>query len=222
MERNQRKRKKETAKELSIAKENELEWKPEHCAHLKGKVIKITNEQRNEKCHYERFKFRGGKYGLEDSVLLFPEDASKNPYVAIIKDIYVQGKEGYVKLEVQWFYHPEDVDKKYIRNWKSKDSRDIFYSFHRDEVSAESVKDDCSVYFVPENKQVPNHGFIVQRVYNTENKKMRKFTHHDFNEQQKQELDLLLEKTISRVGDLLDILMKKHTFIPRHMELVPE
>ncbi|CAH2060768.1 unnamed protein product [Thlaspi arvense] len=61
-----------------------------------------------------------------------------------------------------------------------KDSRDIFYSFHRDEVFAESVKDDCAVYFVLEKKQVPNHGFIVQRVYNTENKKLRKFTHHDF------------------------------------------
>ncbi|CAH2060766.1 unnamed protein product [Thlaspi arvense] len=179
MEMKHRKQKKENAEESSRIKENELQWGPEHSARPIGKVIKITNKQGNEKCHYERFKFRGRKYGLisfEGSVILFSEDASKKLYVAIIKDIYVQGKKGYVKLKVHWFYHLEDVDKKYVRNWKSKDSKDIFYRFHRDEVFAESVKDDSSVYFVPDNKQVPNHGFIVQRVYNTENKKLRKFT----------------------------------------------
>lgn len=73
------------------------------------------------------------------------------------QDIYIQEKEEYVKLEVQWLYRPEDVEKKYVGKWEPKDSRDLFfYSFHRDEVSAESVKHDCVVHFIQENKQIPN------------------------------------------------------------------
>lgn len=85
------------------------------------------------------------------------------------QDIYIQEKEEYVKLEVQWLYRPEDVEKKYVGKWEPKDSRDLFYSFHRDVVFAESVKHDCVVHFIQENKQIPNRrkhpGFIVQNVY---------------------------------------------------------
>ena len=57
-----------------------------------------------------------------------------------------------------------------VSNTKSKDARDLFYSFHYDEVFADSVKHSCIVHFVPENKQIPNRkeypGLIVQKVYN--------------------------------------------------------
>ncbi|CAA7028175.1 unnamed protein product [Microthlaspi erraticum] len=66
-----------------------------------------------------------------------------------------KGKEGYVKLVVQWFYRPEDVEEEYLGKWESKGARDLFYSFHRDEVFAESVKHNCIVHFVPDNKKVP-------------------------------------------------------------------
>ncbi|CAH2060920.1 unnamed protein product, partial [Thlaspi arvense] len=144
---------------------NELEWKPEHCAHLIGKVIKLTDEQGNKKCYYERFKFRGEKYGLEHSVLLFPEDASKEPYVAIIKKT-----NGFI------------VHKMWIKNMLETGNP---------KTQETSSKNECSVYFVPENKQVTNYGFIVQRM-------------------------------ISRVGDLLDIQKKPHTSMSRRMQLVSE
>ncbi|XP_024004509.1 uncharacterized protein LOC18028574 [Eutrema salsugineum] len=207
-EKKQRKRKNDSIDEMPVKKKKELEWRPEDCAKPVGKLINSTGVGRNKKCHYEKFEFRDQQYGLEDSVLLIPEDVSRKPYVAIIKDIYVQGKEGHVKLEVQWFYRPEDVEKKYVK-WESNDARDLFYSFHRDEVYAESVKHSCIVYFVPENMQIPDSkkhpGFIVQNVYNTIKKKLWKFTHDGFNKQQKHEINLLVAKTISRVGDLPDI-----------------
>lgn len=121
-----------------------------------------------------------------------------------------------MKLQVQWFYRPEEVDKKYVRTWKSNDSRELLYSFHRDEVIAESVTNSCRVYFMPEGKQIPNRGeypdFIVKQFYDCVKKKLRKLSNNNFNEQQKQEVDLLVAKTISLLGDLLvDIEKKKRT-----------
>lgn len=125
------------------------------------------------------------------------------------QDIYIPNKEKYVKLEVQWFYRPEDVDKKHVGKWQSKDSRNLFYSFHRDEVFAESVEHKCVVSFVPENKQVPNRkehrGFIVQKVYDIAKKKLRKLSDNEFDVHQKHEIDHLVADTILRLGDLPDI-----------------
>ncbi|CAA7021920.1 unnamed protein product [Microthlaspi erraticum] len=203
------KRKNEDTKKRPMKKKKELEWKRENGAQPIGKLIKSTGTGLKKKSHYEKFEFHGIKYELEDSVLLMAESADQKPYAAIIKDIYAKGKEGYVKLVVQWFYRPGDVEEEYLGKWESNDSRDLFYSFHRDEVFAESVKHSCIVHFVPENNKFldrrdhPN--FIVQNLYGFAKKKLRKFTDKDFNEQQRQEIDILLAQTMSRVGDLPDI-----------------
>lgn len=129
-------------------------------------------------------------------------------------------------LEVQWFYRPEDVEKKIIGNQEFKDSRYLFYSFHRDEVFAESVKHMCIVNFVPENKQIPKRrehpGFIVQNVYDIINKKVRKFDGNDFSEIQRNEIDMLVAKTISRVGHLPDIEKEQQTLKSRRKQYVPK
>ncbi|XP_019085825.1 PREDICTED: uncharacterized protein LOC104713975 [Camelina sativa] len=190
-------------------KKTELEWKHEDCAQPLGDVSKITGERQKKKNHFKAFKFHDKHYKLEDSVLLVSEDPDRKPYIAIIKDIYIPNKEKYVKLEVQWFYRPEDVDKKSIGNWESKGTRSIFYSFHRDEVFAESVEHKCIVNFVPEDKQIPNRrehpGFIVQEVYDIVKKKLRKLSDDDFDVHQKQEIDHLVAETVLRVGALPDI-----------------
>lgn len=109
----------------------------------------------------------------------------------------------------QWFYRPEEAEKKGGGNWQSSDTRELFYSFHRDEVPAESVMHRCVVYFVPAHKQLPkrkNHpGFIVRKVYDTVEKKLWKLTDKDYEDSKQHEIDLLVEKTMSRLGDLPDL-----------------
>ncbi|ESQ55383.1 hypothetical protein EUTSA_v10027137mg [Eutrema salsugineum] len=184
-----------------------LVWKPEDCAQPIGEMIRVSGEGEEIKYHYEKFKFDGKQYGLEDSVLIIPEVPNRKLYAAIIKDIYKQ--EEYMYVEVQWFYHLEEAEKKDGGNWESKDSRILFYSFHRDEVFAESVRQKCDVHFVPGDKQIPkprqHPGFIVQNVYDFVNKKLWKLTDQDFEEKQKHEIDLLVAKTILRLGDLPDL-----------------
>lgn len=108
----------------------------------------------------------------------------------------------------QWFYRPEEAEKKAGGNWQSRDTRELFYSFHRDEVPAESVMHKCLVHFVPLNKQLPNRkqnpGFIVQKVYDTQGRKLWKLTDRDYEEDKQHEIDLLVQKTIRRLGELPD------------------
>ncbi|CAA7021921.1 unnamed protein product [Microthlaspi erraticum] len=222
MERTQIKRKMErSAGKMHVKKKRELESKPEDSPQPIGELVKFpgrypTTNAFIPKRHYEKFHFHGKTYALEDTVLLTPKGANKKPYVAIIKDIYlyIRDKEESLKLQVQWFYRPEDLDKKYVRHWKSKDARELLYSLHRDEVIAESVMNICSVYFAPEGKQIPNHGeypdFFVTWFYDCYIKKICKLCDIIFDDdEQQQELDLLVAKTISQAGDLLDIEKKK-------------
>ncbi|XP_010427116.1 PREDICTED: uncharacterized protein LOC104712020 [Camelina sativa] len=198
----------EKSEDKQVKKKAKLEWREWECAKPIGEVIKRTGGKEKKKCHYETFEFHGKRYGLEDTVLLVPEISNQNNYVAIIKDIYVKEIDGLVKLEVQWFYRREDIEIKQVGKWESKDSGEIFFSFYRDEVFAESVKHDCLVYFVPDDKQISNYtehpDFIVKKVYDSINKKLRKFSDKGFNLHQKAEINILVANTISRIAYLLD------------------
>ncbi|KAG9145118.1 hypothetical protein Leryth_008919 [Lithospermum erythrorhizon] len=109
----------------------------------------------------------------------------------------------------QWFYRPEEAEKRGGGHWQSRDLRELFYSFHRDEVPAESVMHKCVVHFIPLNKQIPRRkehpGFIVQKVYCTERRRLFKLTDKDYEDNKQEEIDLLVQKTMSRLGDLPDI-----------------
>ncbi|CAI9094060.1 OLC1v1029715C1 [Oldenlandia corymbosa var. corymbosa] len=145
---------------------------------------------------------------LEDPVLLVPEEKNQKPYVAIIKDISQKG-DGSMMVTGQWFYRPEEAEKKGGGNWESSDTRELFYSFHRDEVPAESVMHKCVVHFIPIHKQTPSRkqhpGFIVRRVYDTEQRRLFKLTDKDYEDNKQEEIDLLVQKTMSRLVDLPDI-----------------
>ncbi|CAL5442519.1 uncharacterized protein LOC114321858 [Camellia sinensis] len=173
-----------------------------------GDVARVSGKGRGRKSHYEAFEYDGLRYDLEDPVLLVPEESNQKPYVAIIKDI-TQTKDGSMMVTGQWFYRPEEAEKKGGGNWQSCDSRELFYSFHRDDVPAESVLHKCVVHFIPLNKQIPNRkqhpGFIVQKVYDTEQRRLFKLTDKDYEDNKQHEIDLLVQKTLSRLGDLPDI-----------------
>ncbi|XP_013635750.1 PREDICTED: uncharacterized protein LOC106341559 [Brassica oleracea var. oleracea] len=122
--------------------------------------------------------------------MLFSEENSLIPYIAIIK----------------WFYRQEDAKKKDGGNWVVNDTRELFYSFHRNEVPVESVMHRCLVNFVPDHKQLPRgRGFIVRKVYDTVDKKLWKLTDKDYAVSQQREIDLLVDKSLSRLGDLPDL-----------------
>ncbi|KAI3822220.1 hypothetical protein L1987_09806 [Smallanthus sonchifolius] len=175
-----------------------------------GDVVRVTGKGKTRRNHYKSFEFDGLSYELEDPVLLVPdpEGPNKKPYVAIIKDI-TETKDGSVLVSGQWFYRPEEAERKGGGNWQSNDTRELFYSFHRDEVPAESVMHKCVVHFIPANKQIPSRklhpGFIVQKVYDTIIKRLFKLTDKDYEDSMQHEIDLLVQKTMSRLGDLPDI-----------------
>ncbi|PHU27995.1 hypothetical protein BC332_00088 [Capsicum chinense] len=143
-----------------------------------GEVIRVTGRGRGRKNFYESFEYDGNRYELEDHVLLVPE-ADQKPYVAIIKDI-TQTKDGNMMVTGQWFYRPEEAVKITGGNWQSLDNRELFYSFHRDEIPAESVMHKCVVHYVTLSKQIPKRkehpGFFVQKVYDTEQMRLFKLT----------------------------------------------
>ncbi|XVE57890.1 hypothetical protein DITRI_Ditri04bG0126400 [Diplodiscus trichospermus] len=201
-------KKKEKRKKKRDEDEEEEEEGVQEDAKPIGKVVRLSGKGKGRRSHYEAFEFDGNRYDLEDPVLLVPEDQEQKPYVAIIKDIS-QTKAGTVMVTGQWFYRPEEAERKGGGSWQSRDTRELFYSFHRDEVPAESVMHKCVVHFVPIHKQLPSRkqhpGFIVQKVYDTVERKLWKLTDKDYEDNKQHEIDLLVQKTLSRLGELPDI-----------------
>ncbi|XP_015085247.1 uncharacterized protein LOC107028621 isoform X1 [Solanum pennellii] len=197
----------EEEEEPEPVKEEEEEEQQEDAKPI-GEVIRVTGKGKGRKTHYESFEYDGNRYELEDPVLLVPEGQLQKPYVAIIKDI-TQTKDGNLMVTGQWFYRPEEAIKRAGGNWQSRDTRELFYSFHRDAVPAESVMHKCVVHFIPLNKEIPRRkehpGFIVQKVYDTEQRRLFKLTDKDYEDTKQHEIDLLVQKTIARVGQLPDL-----------------
>ncbi|KAL1532715.1 hypothetical protein AAHA92_32689 [Salvia divinorum] len=174
-----------------------------------GEPIRFSGKGRGKRTHFESFEYDGFQYQLEDPVLLVPEKGNQKPYVAIIKDIAQKQDGRSMMVTGQWFYRPEEAEKKTGGNWQSRDTRELFYSFHRDEVPAESVMHKCVVHFIPRNKRIPDRkehpGFIVQKVYDTEQRKLFKLTDKDYEDIKQHEIDLLVQKTYARLGEIPDI-----------------
>ncbi|KAF8099411.1 hypothetical protein N665_0244s0013 [Sinapis alba] len=179
-----------------------------HGAKPVGEPVKVTGKGKRRRTHYRQFEYGGKRYKLEESVMLNPEGNSQKPYIAIIKDI-TQKEDERMMILGQWFYRHEEAKKKNGGNWETNDTREVFYSFHFDEAPAESVMHRCVVYFIPPHKQLPkrkkNPGFVVRKVYDTDDKKLWKLTDKVYEVGKQYEIDLLLEKTMSRLGDLPDL-----------------
>ncbi|KAI5383700.1 uncharacterized protein LOC127105576 isoform X2 [Lathyrus oleraceus] len=187
---------------------SEEEESPLEDAKPVGGPVRVSGKGRGRKSHFQSFEFDNNLYTLEDPVLLVPEGKDQKPYVAIVKDI-TQSPDGSLKITGQWFYRPDEAAKKGGGCWQSSDTRELFYSFHRDEVPAESVMHRCVVHFVPIHKQLPNRkehpGFIVQKVYDTVEMKLWKLTDKDYEDNKQAEIDELVQKTFQCLGELPDI-----------------
>ncbi|KAM0850186.1 hypothetical protein ACQ4PT_053247 [Festuca glaucescens] len=103
-----------------------------------GEPVKVTGKGKKQRKHYYSFEYEGNTFELEDPVLLTPEQQNEKPYVAIIKDI--TENDGSLSVTGQWFYRPEEADKKGGGNWIASDTRELFYSFHIDDVPADVAK----------------------------------------------------------------------------------
>nr|CAD1834831.1 unnamed protein product [Ananas comosus var. bracteatus] len=194
--------------EEAAAEEEDEEDGSQEDAKPIGDVVRVSGKGRKKKKHYASFEYDGNVFELEDPVLLTPEDKKQKPYVAIIKDI-TQDIEGNLMVTGQWFYRPEEAEKRCGGSWQARDTRELFYSFHLDDVPAESVMHKCVVHFVPLNKKLPlrseHPGFIVQKVYDTVERKLWKLTDKDYEDNKQHEIDLLVQKTRRRLGELPDV-----------------
>ncbi|VFQ78749.1 unnamed protein product [Cuscuta campestris] len=173
-----------------------------------GRVVRVRGKGRSRRNHYAAFKYNGFQFDLDDPVLIVPKETKQKPRVAIIKDIYKSHK-GSMMVAGQWFYRPEETEIRTGANWPSHDSRELFYSFCINKIPAESVMHRCTVHFIPLNKQIPmrsqHPGFFVQRIYDKEKMNLFKLSENDYEESRQHEIDLLVQKTFSRLGDLPDI-----------------
>ncbi|KAG9441238.1 hypothetical protein H6P81_017092 [Aristolochia fimbriata] len=194
--------------EEAEAEDTEEEETPQEDAKPIGEVVRTSGKGKWKKSHFASFEYDGNRFDLEDPVLLTPEEKAQKPYVAIIKDI-TQTRDGSMMVTGQWFYRPEEAEKKGGGSWEASDTRELFYSFHRDDVPAESVMHRCVVHFVPLNKKLPvrseHPGFIVQKVYDTVERKLWKLTDKDYEDSKQHEIDLLVQKTRERLGELVDV-----------------
>ncbi|KAG5409109.1 hypothetical protein IGI04_005428 [Brassica rapa subsp. trilocularis] len=170
-----------------------------------GEPVKITGRGNGRRTHYRQFECNGKRYELEESVMMNPEGNILNPYIAIIKDI-TQKQDGRMMILGQWFYRQEEAKKKGGGHWEANGTRELFYSFHRDEVPAESVMHRCPVNFVPPHKKLPKKkGFIVRKVYDTDDMELRELTDKVYEDARQHEIDLFVEKSVLRLGDLPDL-----------------
>ncbi|OIV94910.1 hypothetical protein TanjilG_22107 [Lupinus angustifolius] len=204
---------KNNEEELEEEEEEEgEEEKEEALAEAKpvGDPVRVSGKGKNRRKHFHTLEYDTNHYTLEDPVLLIPEDSEQKPYVAIIKDI-TQRRDGSMMMTGQWFYRPEEAPKKGGGSWKPIDTRELFYSFHQDEVPAESIMHKCITHFIPPHKQLPKRkqypGFIIQKVYDVEERKLFRLTDDkDFHSGKQKEINVLIEKTLRCIGnDLLDI-----------------
>ena len=109
---------------------------------------------------------------------------------------------GNIMVSAQWFYRPSEI---FIgKNMKSFDTRELFYSFHKDEVHAETIMHKCKIHFIIEKSHIPRRkeypGFIVQKVYNPNTKRLIKLTNKDLLPDMKDEIKNLVQETMYHLG----------------------
>ncbi|XP_073311854.1 ASI1-immunoprecipitated protein 3-like isoform X1 [Primulina huaijiensis] len=147
-----------------------------------GEVVRVLGTGKEKRNHYKSFEYDGFQYHLEDPVLLVPQKKNQKPCVAIVKDIY-QTFDGAIMVATHRLYRPEEAVKDGGGYWPSRNMREVFYSFRRTEVPAESVMHKCVLHFIPSDKQIPPRkqlpGFVFQKVYDTERQMVYKLTDQD-------------------------------------------
>ncbi|GBG65748.1 hypothetical protein CBR_g52340 [Chara braunii] len=198
----------DTRDEEDEEEEEEEEDEDEPQAEVIGPPVKKTGRGKSEKKFFEAFELEGVRYNLEDFVMVQQSKNEEKPYVSVVKEIW-QGKDGAVKITGQWFYRPEETEKKGGGKYKGKDPRELFYSFHKDIVPAEAVMHKCVIHFIPPGKQAPianvQPGFLCRGVYDPVDKKVWSVSDRDFKDAQQREIDELIDRTRQYFGECVEM-----------------
>lgn len=138
--------------------------------------------------------YQGGrKISVGDTALFQAGNAL--PFIGIIRKVIAE-KEGTLKLRVNWLYRPGDIE---LVKGASLDAspNEVFYSFHKDVISAASLLHPCKVAFLPKGVDLPSgvSSLVCRRVYDTANKCLYWLTDQDYADEHQGEVDRLLRKT---------------------------
>nr|CAD1825307.1 unnamed protein product [Ananas comosus var. bracteatus] len=117
------------------------------------------------------------------------------PFIGIIR-WFRSSEEDYLKLCVNWLYRPADIK---LAKGITLDAapNEVFYSFHKDVVSAASLLHPCKVAFLRKGVELPPgiSSFVCRRVYDIENKCLWWLTDQDYINERQEEVDRLLDRT---------------------------
>ncbi|PKU66570.1 uncharacterized protein LOC110111686 isoform X2 [Dendrobium catenatum] len=117
------------------------------------------------------------------------------PFIGIIR-WFSTDKEAHLKLCVNWLYRPADV--KLAKGILPEAApNEVFYSFHKDVISAASLLHPCKVAFLRKGVDLPLgiSSFVCRRVYDIANKCLWWLTDQDYINEHQEEVDQLLDKT---------------------------
>ncbi|XP_031505509.1 uncharacterized protein LOC116267760 [Nymphaea colorata] len=117
----------------------------------------------------------GRKISVGDCALFQAEGSP--PSIGIIRCL-TTNKEDYPKLGVNWLYQPADVKFKGFLSAPNE----VFYSFHRNEISAAFLLHPCKVAFLRKGIELPPgiSSFVCRRVYDRSNKRLWWLTDKDY------------------------------------------
>ncbi|XP_019427631.1 PREDICTED: uncharacterized protein LOC109335858 isoform X2 [Lupinus angustifolius] len=133
----------------------------------------------------------GRKIRVGDCALFKPPQDSP-PFVGIIRR-FTFNKEENPSFEVNWLYRPADL-KLAKGIFLEAAPNEIFYSFHKDEISAASLLHPCKVAFLRKGVELPSgiSAFVCRRAYDIVRNCLWWLTDQEY---LNEEINQLLEKT---------------------------
>jgi len=145
----------------------------------------------------------GRKINVGDCALFEAKNAP--PFIGIIRSFSVD-TEGQAKLSVNWLYRFPDIKLAKGAQLEAAPN-EIFYSFHKDEISAKSLLHPCKVAFLRKGVELPSgtSSFVCRRVYDRASKCLWWLTDREHNNEHQEEVDQLLTRRRP------DILAATHT-----------
>ncbi|XP_009415378.2 uncharacterized protein LOC103996233 isoform X2 [Musa acuminata AAA Group] len=150
-------------------------------------------ELENPRLPCDSFLKDGRKIQVGDCALF--QAGSAPPFIGIIHWI-TSGKEGHLWFCVNWLYRPADV--KLAKDVLLEAApNEVFYSFHKDVISAASLLHPCKVSFLRKGVELPVgiSSFVCRRVYDITNKCLWWLTDKDYVTDRQEEVHQLLNKT---------------------------
>ncbi|RZC47891.1 hypothetical protein C5167_040837 [Papaver somniferum] len=184
-----------------------------------------TSEMSSGKSYCNSFKNKKFSFDVGDPTFIAPDGVNEKPKIAIIKHI-TEDSDGELMVMCQYLYRPEDVADRYGRMWQRYDDRELFYSFHQQEIPSVCLMHPCKVHFVPSVDKVPvrtqHPGFIVLRVYDHEEQVLWWITDRDFEKHKQVEIDHHLLKTQQLLGYDMEMKEEKAEYSLEEAEIMEE